>query len=127
MEIKNKDLSSKKDGNILNENKNEIKTKSSKSLAKEEEKAKVLNINDENGFSCFGFNNSILHALEKKGYRDPTPIQKEAIPEIILGKDLLGQAQTGTGKTAAFALPIIQKLDRNKENHAKVLVMTPTS
>ena len=78
------------------------------------------------GFNKFGFNKSILESLKKKGYIDPTPIQKEAIPELMLGRDLLGQAQTGTGKTAAFALPLIEKLDKNEELSTKVLVMTPT-
>ena len=80
----------------------------------------------DNGFASFGFNKSILNSLENKGYKSPTPIQKAAIPELMLGRDLLGQAQTGTGKTAAFALPIIEKLENNKESNAKVLVMTPT-
>ena len=79
-----------------------------------------------NGFLDFGFNESILNSLKNKGYKDPTPIQKAAIPELMLGRDLLGQAQTGTGKTAAFALPLIEKLENNKEINAKVLVMTPT-
>ncbi len=82
--------------------------------------------NNENGFLEFGFNQSILNSLRNKGYENPTPIQKAAIPEIMLGRDLLGQAQTGTGKTAAFALPLIEKLTDNKELNAKVLVMTPT-
>ncbi len=81
---------------------------------------------NENGFLDFGFNQSILNSLINKGYKNPTPIQKAAIPELMLGRDLLGQAQTGTGKTAAFALPIIEKLTDNKELNAKVLVMTPT-
>jgi len=81
---------------------------------------------DENGFLDFGFNQSILNSLINKGYKNPTPIQKAAIPELMLGRDLLGQAQTGTGKTAAFALPLIEKLADNKELNAKVLVMTPT-
>ena len=85
------------------------------------------NENDnENGFLDFGFNKSILNSLRNKGYKNPTPIQKAAIPELMLGRDLLGQAQTGTGKTAAFALPLIEKLADNKELNAKVLVMTPT-
>ena len=82
---------------------------------------------NENGFLDFGFNKSILNSLRNKGYKNPTPIQKAAIPELMLGRDLLGQAQTGTGKTAAFALPLIEKLADNKELNAKVLVMTPTS
>ena len=81
---------------------------------------------NENGFLDFGFNQSILNSLRNKGYKNPTPIQKAAIPELMLGRDLLGQAQTGTGKTAAFALPLIEKLADNQELNAKVLVMTPT-
>ena len=81
---------------------------------------------NENGFLDFGFNQSNLNSLKNKGYKNPTPIQKAAIPELMLGRDLLGQAQTGTGKTAAFALPLIEKLTDNKELNAKVLVMTPT-
>ena len=80
----------------------------------------------EKNFEDFGFKESILKSLEKKGYINPTPIQLAAIPELMQGRDLLGQAQTGTGKTAAFALPIIDKLENNNEIKAKVLVMTPT-
>ena len=82
--------------------------------------------NKESGFNQFGLNESIIKALEKKGYDNPTPIQKAAIPELLIGRDFLGQAQTGTGKTAAFALPIIDKLNSNKIKEPKVLVMTPT-
>jgi len=81
---------------------------------------------NENGFLDFGFNQSILNSLKNKGYKNTPTIQKAAIPELMLGRDLLGQAQTGTGKTAAFALPLIEKLSDNKELNAKVLVMTPT-
>ena len=81
---------------------------------------------NEKNFKNFGFKESILKALDKKGYVNPTPIQLAAIPELMQGRDLLGQAQTGTGKTAAFALPIIDKLEDNNELKAKVLVMTPT-
>ena len=91
----------------------------------ESQPLEVSNEND-NGFLDFGFNQSILYSLRNKGYKNPTPIQKAAIPELMLGRDLLGQAQTGTGKTAAFALPLIEKLADNKELNAKVLVMTPT-
>jgi len=90
---------------------------------KKEEKKRTEKIT---GFDDFGFNSEILNSLYKKGYKNPTPIQKESIPELMLGRDLLGQAQTGTGKTAAFALPLIEKLNKNKDQNAKVLVMTPT-
>ena len=69
-------------------------------------------------------------ALEEAGYTHPTPIQAEAIPSLLEGKDLLGCAQTGTGKTAAFALPILHRLvQANRKaspRHARVLVLTPT-
>ena len=63
------------------------------------------------GFSGFGFSEGLINTLSKKGYKEPTPIQKAAIPELMLGRDLLGQAQTGTGKTAAFALPLLERID----------------
>ncbi len=77
------------------------------------------------GFSGFGFSEELINTLSKKGYKDPTPIQKAAIPELMLGRDLLGQAQTGTGKTAAFALPLLERIN-DKERHPQVLVLTPT-
>jgi ATP-dependent RNA helicase RhlE len=73
----------------------------------------------------------ILKALESEGYTEPTPIQAQAIPQLLEGKDLLGCAQTGTGKTAAFAIPIIQTLYNeknldNKTRKIKALILTPT-
>lgn len=73
----------------------------------------------------------ILKALQEKGYTHPTPIQEQAIPILLKGKDLLGCAQTGTGKTAAFAIPILQHLyldkTRNRnQRQVKALVVTPT-
>jgi ATP-dependent RNA helicase RhlE len=72
----------------------------------------------------------ILSALEHEGYTNPTPIQSQAIPPILQGRDLLGCAQTGTGKTAAFAIPVLQQLyNKNKTKGApriKALVLTPT-
>ena len=63
--------------------------------------------NSENGFSEFNFSEELIQTISDKGYSSPTPIQKAAIPELLLGRDLVGQAQTGTGKTAAFALSLI--------------------
>ncbi|MBD2423694.1 DEAD/DEAH box helicase [Cyanobium sp. FACHB-13342] len=77
------------------------------------------------GFARFGFGPELLKALETLGYQDPTPIQKAAIPELMLGRDLVGQAQTGTGKTAAFALPMLAALDP-QERKPQVLVLAPT-
>ncbi|HCL57730.1 MAG TPA: DEAD/DEAH box helicase [Spirochaetia bacterium] len=72
----------------------------------------------------------ILKALEKEGYTQPTPIQQQAIPVVLEKKDLLGCAQTGTGKTAAFAIPILQILFNEKNNNGpkgiKALILTPT-
>jgi ATP-dependent RNA helicase DeaD len=77
------------------------------------------------GFAGFGFAPELLEALEAIGYREPSPIQKAAIPELLLGRDLVGQAQTGTGKTAAFALPMLAALDPSQRS-PQVLVLTPT-
>src|ERR1041385_8737138 len=73
----------------------------------------------------------IRRALKEEGYSIPTPIQAQAIPPLLAGRDLLGIAQTGTGKTAAFALPILQRLAAAKpaalrRKTARVLVLTPT-
>ena len=69
----------------------------------------------------------ILKALEQTGYTTPTPIQEQAIPVLLKGKDLLGCAQTGTGKTAAFAIPIIQRLyQSDSKKGIKALILTPT-
>ena len=61
-------------------------------------------------FDSLGIGSSLCRALEDLGYREPTPIQAQAIPHLLEGRDLLGIAQTGTGKTAAFALPILERL-----------------
>ena len=81
-------------------------------------------------FKTLGLIDPILQALNDKSYTDPTPIQKQAIPVVLEGKDLLGIAQTGTGKTAAFAIPIIQRLEQdkhvNRNRKIRSLVITPT-
>lgn len=70
----------------------------------------------------------IAKALQEEGYTQPTPIQAKAIPSILQGRDLLGTAQTGTGKTAAFAIPILQNLTEKdlRNNNIKALILTPT-
>jgi ATP-dependent RNA helicase RhlE len=81
-------------------------------------------------FKDLALNPSILKALTAKGYTDPTPIQIQAIPGVMEGRDLLGIAQTGTGKTAAFALPILHRLAANRKPAPKrgcrCLVLSPT-
>jgi len=77
------------------------------------------------GFARFGLAAEVLSALETIGYSEPSPIQLAAIPELMLGRDLVGQAQTGTGKTAAFALPMLARLDASQRK-PQVLVLAPT-
>lgn len=77
-------------------------------------------------FSQLGLATAQLRACESLGYKDPTPIQTQAIPIILGGNDLIGCAETGTGKTAAFLLPIIQKLNERARPGARVLVLAPT-
>ena len=78
------------------------------------------------GFKQFGFKSQITTNINNCGYEHPTPIQEQAIPKVMAGKDLLGLAQTGTGKTAAFALPIIEKLTDSHQGNVRVLVVAPT-
>ena len=65
-------------------------------------------------FADLGLSDDLLRAVTDAGYTDPTPIQRQAIPSVLMGKDLIGIAQTGTGKTAAFVLPILQLLHSNR-------------
>ena len=75
-------------------------------------------------FSELGLDPKILKAVEELGYETPTPIQENAIPPILEGRDLVGSAQTGTGKTAAFALPAIHRL--GKHGACRALALAPT-
>ena len=79
----------------------------------------------ESGFDGFGFSEALLGTLKAKGYNQPSPIQKAAFPELMLGRDLVGQAQTGTGKTAAFALPLLERLQTGQKT-PQALVLAPT-
>ncbi len=80
---------------------------------------------DTPAFDELGLNESITRAISALGFETPTPIQARAIPLLLQGRDIIGQAQTGTGKTAAFALPIIQKLDASKRE-TQALILAPT-
>jgi ATP-dependent RNA helicase RhlE len=77
-------------------------------------------------FEDFGFNKQVLNAITDSGYENPTPIQQKAIPPILNGQDVLGIAQTGTGKTAAFVLPMIMKLKYAQGNDIRGLIVAPT-
>ena len=82
-------------------------------------------------FKELGLTEPILKALQEQGYTNPTPIQEQAIPILLKRKDLLGVAQTGTGKTAAFGIPILHHLYegislRQNKRKVKALIVTPT-
>lgn len=78
------------------------------------------------GFNQFGFSEQLLEGLDAMNFREPTPIQQQAIPEILAGKDIIASAQTGTGKTAAFLLPVLEKNIREKPGHIDTLIIVPT-
>jgi ATP-dependent RNA helicase RhlE len=81
-------------------------------------------------FTELGLNESLLKAVKEQGYTEPTPIQAQAIPLVIEGRDVLAAAQTGTGKTAGFTLPLLERLSQSKpqmkKKQIRVLVLTPT-
>jgi len=77
-------------------------------------------------FENFGFHPEIMAGVHASNYTDPTPIQTEAIPPVLAGRDVLALAQTGTGKTAAFALPILQRLRQGKGRRVRALILAPT-
>jgi ATP-dependent RNA helicase RhlE len=80
-------------------------------------------------FNSLGLVPALLKAIEKQGYTTPSPIQQKAIPVILAGKDVLASAQTGTGKTAGFTLPMLQILSQGqhlRQRPIKALILTPT-
>lgn len=85
---------------------------------------KIIHLN----FTDLNLIEPIAKAIQEQGYTTPTPIQERSIPEILEGRDFLGCAQTGTGKTAAFSIPILQNLSKKKisNHHIKALILTPT-
>src|SRR5580704_18184769 len=79
------------------------------------------------GFTQLGLAPTVLDGVKAMGYIDPTPIQLRAIPLILAGRDVIGSAQTGTGKTAAFALPILSKLGSHSQDKSpRALILEPT-
>src|SRR5512136_357352 len=76
-------------------------------------------------FLKLGIQQDTNELLQKAGFAEPTPIQQQAIPLLLAGKDVIAQAQTGTGKTLAFLLPIMQKINTS-ENFVQALIITPT-
>ncbi|MFT7525723.1 MAG: ATP-dependent RNA helicase DeaD [Arenicella sp.] len=101
--------------------------KSDKVDSKENSKTESQDAAEDDGvmFSDLGLPDLLLQAVNDQGYERPSPIQAEAIPPLLEGRDLLGQAQTGTGKTAAFALPLLSAIDATKK-HPQLLILAPT-
>lgn len=82
---------------------------------------------EEKKFADFGFCDELMNGLDAMGFENATPIQRDAIPAVLAGRDIMGVAQTGTGKTAAFLLPILEKITRHGSNDKiKALVVVPT-
>src|SRR5882757_5480084 len=77
-------------------------------------------------FQDFNFNQDLLEGLMAMGYTKPTPIQEQAIPVIIHDRDLIACAQTGTGKTAAYLLPILHNIQKAEHRHLNTLIIAPT-
>jgi ATP-dependent RNA helicase RhlE len=77
-------------------------------------------------FETFNFHPSIMTGVRELGYTVPTPIQSRAIPPILQGRDIIGLAQTGTGKTAAFVLPVLERLRSGSRGHVRALIISPT-
>jgi len=77
-------------------------------------------------FSTFNLGARLTAGVDALGYEEPTPIQEQSIPPIMAGRDVMGLAQTGTGKTAAFALPILQRLEQGRRGRVRALIIAPT-
>jgi len=80
-------------------------------------------------FDTLGLSADILRAVSDQGYHEPTPIQRQAIPAILKGQDIMGGAQTGTGKTAGFTLPLLELLNSRQvkgKRPVRALILTPT-
>ncbi|HPO50321.1 MAG TPA: DEAD/DEAH box helicase, partial [Spirochaetota bacterium] len=82
-------------------------------------------MDETSGFMKFNLSSKVIKAIDDMGFEEPSPIQTLTIPSIIDGKDIIGQSQTGTGKTAAFGIPIIEKIDAKKKA-IQSLILCPT-
>ncbi len=85
-----------------------------------------ISVSAASAFDCFGLNAKVMAGVRGAGYTSPTPIQSQAIPHIMQGRDVIGLAQTGTGKTAAFALPILHRLLPGPRGKVRALIVSPT-
>ena len=97
-----------------------------KELARHDESA--TDTDTTSGFAALGLDTRVVQALAALGYEEPTPVQREAIPHLLAGRDVLGQAATGTGKTAAFALPLLHLLtpDADPRERTRAFILVPT-
>jgi len=77
-------------------------------------------------FQSLGLDPALLKAVQRLGYTSPTQVQAQGIPAILAGRDVIGSARTGSGKTAAFLLPIIQRLTKHPARKTRVLILSPT-
>ena len=77
-------------------------------------------------FSELNLHESLMEGLDAMGFEEATPIQEQSIPELVKGRDIVGCAQTGTGKTAAFLIPVIQRVLQSNSDGVKALVIAPT-
>ena len=90
----------------------------------------MLNVESEivnvSSFECFELDERLLKAVAKLGFTEPTPIQEKAIPVLLSGRDIIGRARTGSGKTAAFGLPLVQAVTAKPKGGVRAMVVTPT-
>ena len=89
----------------------------------------LVSCDSPSGFNRFGFDSSILRGVAAAGFQKPRDIQVQTMPAVLAGRDVLGLAQSGTGKTAAFALPMLQRLmatHRRRNRPVRALVVVPT-
>lgn len=77
-------------------------------------------------FNILGLDHSVFKAIQKQGYKQPTPIQRKAIPPLLDGKDVVAMSRTGSGKTAAFVIPMVQKLKQRLTTGTRALLLSPT-